>query len=88
MLDPTSDLGKGGILSTAVRPKKEKKGLLDKYLINGPPTIGIANNTIIWRPGQENLADYQNKHHPGAHHSAVRPFTSMRKIPPWYYHGR
>jgi hypothetical protein len=25
------------ILSTAVRPKKEKKGLLDKYLINGPP---------------------------------------------------
>jgi hypothetical protein len=26
-----------------------------------------------WYPGQENLADYQIKHHPGAHHSAVRP---------------
>jgi hypothetical protein len=38
MLNPTSDLGKGGIFSTAVRPKKEKKGPLDKYLINGPPT--------------------------------------------------
>jgi hypothetical protein len=37
MLDPTSELGKERILSTAVRPKKEKKGLLDKDLINGPP---------------------------------------------------
>ncbi len=28
-------------------------------------------------PGQENLVDYQSKHHPGAHHTAVRP---------WYLH--
>ena len=27
-----------------------------------------------WYPGQENLVDYQSKHHPGAHHSAVRPY--------------
>jgi hypothetical protein len=27
-----------------------------------------------WYPGQENLADYQSKHHLGAHHSAVRPY--------------
>jgi len=27
-----------------------------------------------WYPGQENLADYQSKHHPGAHHSAVHPY--------------
>ena len=26
-----------------------------------------------WYPGQEYLADYQSKHHPGAHHTAVRP---------------
>ena len=25
-----------------------------------------------WYPGQENLADYQSKHHLGSHHSAVR----------------
>ena len=37
MLDPTSELGKERILSTEVRPKKENKGLLDKYLINAPP---------------------------------------------------
>ena len=27
-----------------------------------------------WYPGLENLADYQSKHHPGAYHSAVRPY--------------
>ena len=36
-----SELGKERILRTAVRPKKEKKGLLDKYLINGPPSVGV-----------------------------------------------
>jgi hypothetical protein len=32
---------------------------------------------VKWHPGQENLADYQSKHHLGAHHIAVRP---------WYLH--
>ena len=32
---------------------------------------------IKWHPWQENLADYQSKHHTGAHHQAVRP---------WYLH--
>jgi hypothetical protein len=32
---------------------------------------------LHWHPGQENLADYQSKHHVGAHHAAVRP---------WYLH--
>jgi hypothetical protein len=32
---------------------------------------------IKWHPGQENLANYQSKHHTGAHHQAVRP---------WYLH--
>jgi hypothetical protein len=26
---------------------------------------------IKWHPGQENLADYQSKHHLGSHHQAV-----------------
>jgi hypothetical protein len=33
--------------------------------------------TLSWHPGQENLADYQSKHHIGAHHLAVRS---------WYLH--
>jgi hypothetical protein len=32
---------------------------------------------LKWHPGQENLADYQSKHHIGLHHAAVRP---------WYLH--
>ncbi len=28
---------------------------------------------LSWYPGQENLADYQSKHHVGSHHIAVRP---------------
>jgi len=32
---------------------------------------------VKWQPGKENLADYQSKHHTGAHHTAVRP---------WYLH--
>ncbi len=32
---------------------------------------------LQWHPGQENLADYQSKHHIGSHHLAVRP---------WYLH--
>jgi hypothetical protein len=32
---------------------------------------------LCWYPGQENLADYQSKHHTGSHHVSVRP---------WYLH--
>jgi hypothetical protein len=28
--------------------------------------------TLSWHPGQENLADYQSKHHLGSHHQAVQ----------------
>jgi hypothetical protein len=29
---------------------------------------------VKWHPGQENLADYQSKHHLGSHHTAFRPW--------------
>ncbi len=29
---------------------------------------------VKWHPGQEKLADYQSKHHIGAHHQAVHPW--------------
>ena len=29
---------------------------------------------LTWHPGQENLADYQSKHHAGPHHVKVRPY--------------
>ena len=41
----------------------------------------VAQNPydIKWHPGKENLADYQSKHHVGAHHQNVRP---------WYLHEK
>jgi hypothetical protein len=33
--------------------------------------------TLSWHPGQENLANYQSKHHLGSHHQTVHP---------WYLH--
>jgi hypothetical protein len=38
--------------------------------------------TLNWHPGQENLADYQSKHHAGSHHVAVRPWYSHLKNSP------
>ncbi len=35
-----------------------------------------------WHPRMENLVDYQSKHHPGAHHTAVRPYYLHEKNPP------
>jgi hypothetical protein len=41
---------------------------------------------LHWHPGEENLLDYQSKHHAGAHHAAVRPWylhesNSLRLLP-------
>ena len=38
--------------------------------------------SLKWHPGQENLADYQSKHHNGAHHKAVRPWYLHLENPP------
>jgi hypothetical protein len=31
--------------------------------------------SLCWHPGQKNVADYQSKHHLGAHHSVVRSYS-------------
>ncbi len=43
---------------------------------------------LNWHPGQENLANYQSKHHVGSHHIAVRPWYLHMENSPRYYHGR
>ncbi len=35
-----------------------------------------------WYPGMENLANYQSKHHPGAHHTVVWPYYLHKKKSP------
>jgi hypothetical protein len=42
--------------------------------------FGVGNKvsqdiySLSWHPRQENLGDYQSKHHPGAYHTEVRPY--------------
>ncbi len=47
----------------------------------------IAQNAfgVKWHPGQENLADYQSKHHPGTHHQAIRPWYLHTKYSPMVF---
>jgi hypothetical protein len=44
----------------------------------------VAQNAydVKWHHGQENLADYQSKHHVGGHHQAVRPWYLHKKNSP------
>ena len=39
---------------------------------------------LRWHPGQENLADYQSKHHVGLHHAAVQPWYLQTENSPRY----
>ncbi len=39
---------------------------------------------VAWHPGQENLADYQSKHHIESHYVAVRPWYLHTKNSPRY----
>jgi hypothetical protein len=39
---------------------------------------------IRWHPGQENLADYQSKHHLGAHHQSVHPWYLYEEHSPMF----
>jgi hypothetical protein len=43
-----------------------------------------AQNVYLFKcyPGMENHADYQSKHHPGAHHTAVWPYYLHKKNSP------
>ncbi len=42
---------------------------------------------LHWHPGQENLVNYQSKHHAGMHHVALRPWylysTPPPRVLPW-----
>ncbi len=42
--------------------------------------------SLSWYPGQENLMDYQSKHHLGAHHTAVHPYYLHKENSPLELH--
>ena len=39
--------------------------------------VAIEIYELRWHPGQENLADYQSKHHVGSHHATILAHTKI-----------
>jgi hypothetical protein len=73
-----------GIANNTV--KRQRSRLMEMRFFGVGDKVAQEMYTLSWHPGQENLADYQSKHHIGAHHIAVRPWylhtaTSPRELP-------
>ncbi len=58
-----------GIASNTVKSQCSQSMEMRYFLVCDKVPQDAYN--VKWHPGQENLADYQSKHHPGAHHQAV-----------------
>ena len=61
-----------GIASNTVK-RQRARAMAMRFMWVGDK-IAQQMYKLIWHPGQENLADYQSKHHVGAHHVNVRPY--------------
>jgi len=61
-----------GIASNTV--KRQRARAMEMRFMWVGDKIAQEMYELIWQPGQENLADYQSKHHVGAHHVNVRPY--------------
>ncbi len=64
-----------GIANNTVK-RQQLQSMEMRYFLVGDKVAQDAYK-IKWHPGEENLADYQNKHHIGSHHQTVCP---------WYLH--
>ena len=64
-----------GIANNTIKRQRSRSMEMRFFWIGDKIAQGMYK--FCWYPGQENLADYQSKHHTGAHHVAVRP---------WYLH--
>jgi hypothetical protein len=73
-----------GIANNSV--KKQRSRSMEMRFFWVADAVEAGKFDIKYYPGKENLADYQSKHHIGAHHTAVRPWylheqNSVRELP-------
>jgi hypothetical protein len=61
-----------GIANNTVKRQRSRSMEMRYFWVGYKEAQDIYN--IKWHPGQENLADYQSKHHIGSHHLAVCPW--------------
>jgi hypothetical protein len=73
-----------GIANNTVKRQRSRSMEMQFFWV--VDAVDLGKFDIKYFPGKENLADYQSKHHTGAHHVAVRPWylhetTSVRELP-------
>ena len=73
-----------GIANNTV--KRQRSRAMEMHFFWVEDAVEQGKFDIKYFPGKENLADYQSKHHSGAHHRAVRPWylheaSSVRVLP-------
>ncbi len=61
-----------GIANNTV--ERQRSRLMEMHFFWISDKVGQDMYAISWHPGQENLTDYQSKHHAGSHHVAVCPW--------------
>jgi hypothetical protein len=64
-----------GIANNTIKRQRSRSMEMRFFWVGDKVAQGMYK--LSWYPVQENLADYQSKHHMGSHHVAVRP---------WYLH--
>jgi hypothetical protein len=64
-----------GIANNALKQQRSRSMEMQYFRVCDK--VAQDAHDVKWHPGQENLTDYQSKHHPRANHTAVRP---------WYLH--
>jgi hypothetical protein len=61
-----------GITNNTIK-RQQSRSMEMRYFWVGDKVVQ-ESYIIKWYPGQENLADYQSKHHLGSHHQAICPW--------------
>ena len=69
-----------GIANSTVKKQRARSMEMKFFWVSDQVELNIFQ--VRWHPGQENLGDYQSKHHPAAHHIAVRPWYLHRENSP------
>jgi hypothetical protein len=74
-----------GIANNTVKQQRSRSMEMRFFWIGNKEAQNIYE--VSWHPGQENLSDYQSKHHTGAYHRNVRPRYLHQENSPRYTPG-
>jgi len=74
----TDDSTACGVINNTIQPQRTKAMDMRFHWLRCRDEQGQFR--YYWRPGQENMANYWNKHHCAAHHVEKRPMILTQEI--------